>query len=34
MSPEFLLISFIVVASPGTRVINPLAAGLAHGRRA
>ncbi len=34
MSPEFLLISFIVVASPGTGVIYTLAAGLAHGGRA
>ncbi|MBZ0139462.1 MAG: LysE family translocator [Pseudorhodoplanes sp.] len=34
MSPEFLLVSFIVVASPGTGVIYTLAAGLAHGGRA
>ncbi|MCZ7641559.1 MAG: LysE family translocator [Pseudorhodoplanes sp.] len=34
MSLEFLLVSFIVVASPGTGVIYTLAAGLAHGGRA
>lgn len=34
MSLEFLLISFIIVASPGTGVIYTLAAGLAHGGRA
>ena len=34
MSLDFLLISLIVVASPGTGVIYTLAAGLARGRRA
>jgi threonine/homoserine/homoserine lactone efflux protein len=34
MSLEFLLISFIIVASPGTGVIYTLAAGLARGSRA
>lgn len=34
MSLDFLLVSFIVVASPGTGVIYTLAAGLAHGGRA
>jgi threonine/homoserine/homoserine lactone efflux protein len=34
MSPEFLLTSFIVVASPGTGVLYTLAAGLTRGRRA
>ena len=34
MSPEFLLTSLVVVASPGTGVLYTLAAGLARGRRA
>jgi len=34
MSLDFLIISLIVVASPGTGVIYTLAAGLAHGSRA
>ena len=34
MSPEFLLTSLIVVASPGTGAIYTLAAGLSHGSRA
>jgi threonine/homoserine/homoserine lactone efflux protein len=34
MSPEFLLTTFIVVASPGTGVIYTLAAGLSRGARA
>jgi threonine/homoserine/homoserine lactone efflux protein len=34
MSPEFLLTSFIVVASPGTGVLITLAAGLSRGARA
>ena len=34
MSPEFLLTSFIVVASPGTGVLVTLAAGLSRGARA
>ena len=34
MTPEFLLTSFIVVASPGTGAIYTLAAGLSHGSRA
>jgi threonine/homoserine/homoserine lactone efflux protein len=34
LSPEFLLTSFIVVASPGTGVLYTLAAGLTRGRRA
>ena len=34
MSPEFLLTSFVVVASPGTGVVITLAAALARGRRA
>lgn len=34
MSPEFLLTSLIIVASPGTGVIYTLAAGLARGRKA
>ena len=34
MSPEFLLTSLIVVASPGTGAIYTLAAGLSQGRRA
>lgn len=34
MSLEFLLVSFIIVASPGTGVIYTLAAGLARGSRA
>ncbi len=34
MSPEFLLTSLIVVATPGTGVLYTLAAGLAHGGRA
>ena len=34
MSPEFLITTFIVVASPGIGVLYTLAAGLAHGTRA
>lgn len=34
MTPEFLLTSFIVVASPGTGVLITLAAGLSRGARA
>lgn len=34
MTPEFLLTTLIVVASPGTGVLYTLAAGLAHGPRA
>jgi len=34
LSPDFLLTSLIVVASPGTGVLYTLAAGLARGRRA
>ena len=34
MSVEFLLTSFIVVASPGTGVLYTLAAGLSRGARA
>lgn len=34
MSPEFLLISFVIVASPGIGVVYTLAAGLARGSRA
>ena len=34
MSPEFLVTTFIVVASPGTGVIYTLAAGLSRGARA
>jgi len=34
MSPEFLLTSLIIVASPGTGVVYTLAAGLARGARA
>ena len=34
MSLEFLLVSLVVVASPGTGVVYTLAAGLAHGGRA
>ncbi len=34
MSPEFLITSFIVVASPGTGVLITLAAGLSRGARA
>jgi threonine/homoserine/homoserine lactone efflux protein len=34
MSLEFLLVSLIVVASPGTGVVYTLAAGLSHGGRA
>ena len=34
MSPEFLITTFIVVASPGTGVIYTLAAGLSRGARA
>jgi threonine/homoserine/homoserine lactone efflux protein len=34
MSPEFLLTSLIIVASPGTGVLYTLAAGLSRGRRA
>lgn len=34
MTPEFLLITFIIVASPGAGVIYTLAAGLARGGRA
>lgn len=34
MTLEFLLTSFIVVASPGTGAVYTIAAGLAHGRRA
>jgi threonine/homoserine/homoserine lactone efflux protein len=34
MSPEFLITTLIVVASPGTGVVFTLAAGLAAGRRA
>ena len=34
MSPEFLITTFIVVATPGTGVIYTLAAGLARGARA
>lgn len=34
MSPEFLLTSLIIVASPGTAAIYTIAAGLAHGSRA
>ncbi|MBI2255232.1 MAG: LysE family translocator [Proteobacteria bacterium] len=34
MTPEFLLTSLIIVASPGTGVIYTLAAGLSRGRRA
>lgn len=34
MTPEFLLTSLIVVASPGTGVVFTLAAGLTHGARA
>ncbi|MGE3145884.1 MAG: LysE family translocator [Pseudorhodoplanes sp.] len=34
MSLEFLLISFLIVASPGIGVVYTLAAGLAHGSRA
>jgi threonine/homoserine/homoserine lactone efflux protein len=34
MSPEFLITSFIIVASPGTGAIYTLATGLAHGSRA
>ncbi|CAM4319061.1 LysE family translocator [Kerstersia similis] len=33
MTPEFLLTSLIVVASPGTGAVYTIAAGLAHGRR-
>lgn len=34
MSPEFLLTSFIMVASPGTGVVYTVAVGLTQGRRA
>ncbi|WP_374378652.1 LysE family translocator [Dongia sp.] len=34
MSPEFLVTSFLIVASPGTGVVYTLAAGLSRGRRA
>lgn len=34
MSPEFLLTSLVIVASPGTGVIYTLAAGLSRGRKA
>ncbi len=34
MSPEFLLTTLVVVATPGTGVLFTLAAGLAHGGRA
>ena len=34
MSPEFLVTSLIVVASPGTGVVVTLAAGLSRGARA
>lgn len=34
MTPEFLITSLIIVASPGTGVIYTLAAGLSRGRRA
>ena len=34
MTAEFLLITFIIVASPGTGVIYTLAAGLARGGKA
>ncbi|MGQ4878557.1 LysE family translocator [Billgrantia sp. LNSP4103-1] len=34
MTPEFLLTSLLVVASPGTGVLYTLATGLAHGTRA
>src|SRR5437762_13273910 len=34
MSPEFLIITLIIVASPGTGVIYTLAAGLSRGSRA
>ena len=34
MSPEFLITSFLIVASPGTGVVYTLAAGLSRGRRA
>ena len=34
MSPEFLLTSLIIVASPGTGAIYTIAAGLARGSRA
>jgi threonine/homoserine/homoserine lactone efflux protein len=34
MSPEFLLTSLVVVATPGTGVVYTLAAGLARGSRA
>jgi threonine/homoserine/homoserine lactone efflux protein len=34
LTPEFLLTSLVVVASPGTGVLYTLAAGLARGRRA
>lgn len=34
MSPEFLVTSFLIVASPGTGVVYTLAAGLTRGRRA
>ncbi|MEA2928006.1 MAG: hypothetical protein QOG38_434, partial [Hyphomicrobiales bacterium] len=34
MSLEFLITSFIVVASPGTGVLYTLAAGLSRGSRA
>ena len=34
LSPEFLITSLIVVASPGTGVLVTLAAGLSHGARA
>ncbi|GLR80408.1 LysE family translocator [Azospirillum oryzae] len=34
MTPEFLITSLIVVASPGTGVLLTLAAGLSHGARA
>ncbi len=34
MSPEFLLTSFIIVASPGTGALYTIAAGLSRGKRA
>jgi len=34
MTPEFLITSFIVAASPGTGVVYTLAAGLSQGARA
>jgi len=34
MSTEFLLTTFVIVATPGTGVVYTLAAGLAHGARA